>query len=165
ELGNADLGEGNGDVVLAATADELAARDVLLELFLDPPADDLLETVVVLLDPEDHADPPSDRNAPAGLPATVRPRPGRGMNSTSGSPSVAGVAPGEDAGHVMQHVGGADVAIAVVLLDRRREEPAEEGLRLLHVGGADVAIAVVLLQPALHDVDLLLGVLVHDRGD
>src|SRR6266568_8453079 len=62
---------------------------------------------------------------------------GRGpAGASSCPPSVARVAAGEDAGHVVQDV-----------------------------RGADVAIAVVLLETALDDVDLLLRVLVHDRGD
>src|SRR5262245_25387289 len=67
--------------------------------------------------------------------AAGRPAAG-GRRTTPPAPSIARVAAGEDAGHIVQHV-----------------------------GGADVAVAVVLLQPALDDVDLLLGVLVHHRRD
>src|SRR5258705_774128 len=60
----------------------------------------------------------------------------RSMRRITGGSGLLGVAAGEDARHEVQHV-----------------------------GGAHVAVAVVLHEPGLHDVDLLLRVLVDDRGD
>src|SRR4030095_12641319 len=50
EPGDLDLGEGDGYEVLPLLADELALGQVLAELLLDDPADDLLEALNVAFD-------------------------------------------------------------------------------------------------------------------
>src|SRR5262249_53453795 len=67
EVRDLDLGERDADEVLPLPADHLAAVDVLPEILLDLPADDLLEPVRVLLDFADHEMelPPSCREAGA----------------------------------------------------------------------------------------------------
>src|SRR5262249_30829181 len=58
ELRDVDLRKRDGDEVLAAPPDQLAAADVALQVLLDAPADNLAEAVVVLVDAENHAGVP-----------------------------------------------------------------------------------------------------------
>src|SRR5690606_24878375 len=101
EARDVDPGDGDRDELLAATADEFAAREMLLQIFLDPPADNVLEAATVAFDALDHNCVPA--NSPArgrtiGPPRSVwrpgrdraswalpPPRPGRGEGVRSGA--------------------------------------------------------------------------------
>src|SRR5262249_49963811 len=54
EFGNIDLRQWDGDQLAPGLADHLAVRDVLSQVGLDLPADDLLETVGIPLDFSHH---------------------------------------------------------------------------------------------------------------
>jgi hypothetical protein len=51
-----DLGYGDGNVVFAPTADELAAGDVVLQVATDGTTNDLLEPVLISFDIENQSD-------------------------------------------------------------------------------------------------------------
>src|SRR5215831_142389 len=54
EMRDVNLGKGDADEVAALFSDELTVGDELAQLFFNPSPDDLLETVVVLFDLENH---------------------------------------------------------------------------------------------------------------
>src|SRR5205085_2342454 len=54
EVGDVDRGHRDGDQILALLADHLPLLDVLAEVLLDTPPDDLPEPAVVLLDLQRH---------------------------------------------------------------------------------------------------------------
>src|SRR5690606_17433050 len=113
EAGDVDPRDGDRDELLAPAADQLAAGEVVLQVLLDPPADDVLEAATVAFDAFDHASVllchrravgrrgrlhcrrgrvPGARPAPvsAALPAAAAgalpaPRPRRGEGVRSGS--------------------------------------------------------------------------------
>src|SRR5690606_10574733 len=55
EAGDVDPRDGDRDELLAPAADQLAAGEVVLQVLLDPPADDVLEAATVAFDAFDHA--------------------------------------------------------------------------------------------------------------
>jgi hypothetical protein len=90
EPGQLDLRQGDAHDVLPLAADHLAVRDVASQVLPDPAPDDLPEPVRVLIDSLDH------------------------VASATPQLLLLNVAAGEDRGHVVEHVGGADLAVSVV---------------------------------------------------
>src|SRR5215510_242287 len=91
EAGHFDLWYRNADKILPFFADQFSLRDVLLQVLLDLAPDDLPKSQVVLFDIEYHM------SVGAALQLLLR------------------IAAGKDARDVIQHVGGTNVAIRIVL--------------------------------------------------
>src|SRR5690606_18516609 len=153
EVRQLDLRQRDRDQLLAPAPDQLAPGEMPLEVLLDLAADDVLEPPAIALDTPDHT-ASTTAPAPSSTPAmVVMPAPAR----VTGRGRGGALAPARKAAR-----SGPRPLRAAFPHVPPREDARDE---VQHVRRAHVAVAVLVDEPALHDVDLLLRLLVQHAGD
>ncbi len=135
EMGHVELRQRNADQIAALAADHLAVGDVLPQVLANLAAHDLLEARLVVVD--FHGTMGHQRRVAANrspvrrCTSQARDRPQRSHRPrrSLSSMTVFGISAGKDAGHVVQHVGGTFVVVAVIA-DQAALDHVDLGLRV-----------------------------------